>query len=416
MINTICIEDVLLSSFILEIGYYGSDISCSYMWIENVNKHLPNIYLLECDSFRNKIFLTGKKIAQIIDLLKQGNKLKLCISDEEKLLMYSISNTIILNNKLNFDIVLQIANSKLTFFSPSAIKDRQRKQASCLRNKSICTFLNNRVEPETFHKSTFDDSPVKIIVIGTCFSRSVFKSEQYFNPDYKRYFSIIHTVFHNSMISLMSKTIDDSSYLHIDDLVKEGVFNYIEIEFTKKLMSVIHNCDPDYIFLDNYIDATTPVIRMGDIQFVTYNKYFSESIYKRRFSDCEIISPDTEMHHNLYKAAIKLFVQELKKINKDTRLILLGGRLSRKIYDASCNECHLWDCEKQNWIINSNNNWDVVDGLFLHEAPSTKYIDMRNTSWVSDSNTPIIGGASPSHYQSGYYKEIYEKLKEIIFY
>ena len=66
------------------------------------------------------------------------------------------------------------------------------------------------------------------------------------------------------------------------------------------------------------------------------------------------------------------------------------------------------------WINSSNHNWDIADALFIDEMEECQLIDMRNTKWMSDIYSPIIGGASPSHYQSGYYKEIFDKLKSIL--
>ena len=57
-----------------------------------------------------------------------------------------------------------------------------------------------------------------------------------------------------------------------------------------------------------------------------------------------------------------------------------------------------------------NRNWDIADNLFLEELPDAIYIDKRLTSWMSDVRSPILGGASPSHYQSGYYKELFHDL------
>ena len=55
------------------------------------------------------------------------------------------------------------------------------------------------------------------------------------------------------------------------------------------------------------------------------------------------------------------------------------------------------------WILNVNKNWDEVDRIFLEEIPNSIYIDKRTTYWKSDVFSPMIGGDSPSHYQSGYY-------------
>ena len=55
-------------------------------------------------------------------------------------------------------------------------------------------------------------------------------------------------------------------------------------------------------------------------------------------------------------------------------------------------------------------NWDKVDRIFLEEIPNSIYIDKRTTHWKSDVFSPMIGGASPSHYQSGYYKELFNDI------
>lgn len=66
------------------------------------------------------------------------------------------------------------------------------------------------------------------------------------------------------------------------------------------------------------------------------------------------------------------------------------------------------------WILSTNHIWDEVDKIFLEEIPTTFYFDKRKTNWISDNQSPIIGGASPSHYQSGYYKELYKDLLQLI--
>ena len=66
------------------------------------------------------------------------------------------------------------------------------------------------------------------------------------------------------------------------------------------------------------------------------------------------------------------------------------------------------------WILSTNKNWDKVDKVFLEEIPNAVYMDKRKTFWESDINSPIIGGASPSHYQSGYYKELYKYILKLL--
>ena len=133
---------------------------------------------------------------------------------------------------------------------------------------------------------------------------------------------------------------------------------------------------------------------------------------KRLFSSCDIIYPGTKEHLELYKKSIIDFRSLMYKYNIEN-VVLIGGRLSRYKIDDETLKTDLWD-NKMDWIITTNKNWDKVDQVFLQEIPSVIYLDKRRTSWKSDVHSPIIGGASPSHYQSGYYKEIFNELIQLI--
>jgi hypothetical protein len=165
----------------------------------------------------------------------------------------------------------------------------------------------------------------------------------------------------------------------------------------------------EYLVIDNYSDATLEAIEMEDDCMLTYNKYFSESIYKRRFSGKRIFIPGELKHIEKYREAVKRFYLVLQELNLDKRVVLVGGRLS-----MFKSQSELWQ-SKMNWIKRTNLNWDVYDAIFLEEFPDAQYVDMRSTSWISDLKSPIVGGASPSHYQSGFYKEIYGKIMSVIF-
>ena len=90
-------------------------------------------------------------------------------------------------------------------------------------------------------------------------------------------------------------------------------------------------------------------------------------------------------------------------------VVLIGSRLSKLKIDEKINQTYMWN-DKMEWILNANENWDKVDKIFLQEIPNSIYIDKRKTFWKSDIYSPIIGGASPSHYQSGYYKELFKDI------
>ncbi len=118
-------------------------------------------------------------------------------------------------------------------------------------------------------------------------------------------------------------------------------------------------------------------------------------------------------HQALLRNALLKFRSQLKQAGLEKCIILLSCRLCSKKFDGKTKKTELWT-DKMDWIRNSNINWNIADSIFAYEFPESRHIDMRNTKWMSDIYSPIIGGASPSHYQSGYYKEIFDKLKKLL--
>lgn len=401
MNKSINISKVIISQDSAEL--YFKEVLFKYAWLENIDKHFPDVYELDV-SFEKKIISISSDIFHII-----GNKsitVKLSLSNEFDKINY-VCDAKSITNKMA-DLKLEINKHNELSFS------KINSECSTSINhsyKDLELYFKNYLSNENRKKHFLDKCPLKIVVLGTCFARSVFKSDSYFNPDYKKYFKVEHTFFHNSLISLMSDKIEDESYLRITDLCQKEVFRYIDVEFKKNFFEIIDFINPDFIVMDNYIDANRPLIQFSKNQFITYNSYFSKSIFKRNFSSCKIFYPHEENYSELYRSAVIKFSRELEIRNLDDKVILLGGRLSEYKLDKKTGNIDKWE-KLDSWIRPSNKNWDIMDSIFLEEIPQANYIDMRKTKWKSDVNCNAIkGGNSPSHYQSEYYKEIFEKIK-----
>jgi hypothetical protein len=405
MNKSITIENVIITQNSAEL-YFKEDLF-KYAWLENIDKHFPDIYELDV-SFEKKNISISSDIFRLIR--SKGIIVKLSLSNEFDKINY-VCDTESINNKMD-GLKLQINEFNEISFYFSKINS---KNSTSLPHSypSFESYFKNYISNDNPQKHSLDKCPLKIVVLGTCFARSVFKSDSYFNPDYKQYFKVEHTFFHNSLISLMSDKIEDESYLKISDFNQNEVFRYIDVEFKKNFFDIIDYINPDFIVIDNYIDANRPLIQISKNQFITYNSYFSKSIYKRNFSGCKIFYPYEENYSELFRNAASKFSRELKIRNLDDKVILLGGRLSEYKLDKKTGKVEKWE-KLASWIQPSNKNWDIMDSVFLEEMPKVNYIDMRKTKWKSDIDCTIIkGGASPSHYQSEYYKEIFEKLKSI---
>ena len=410
MTDNSLIKNIKVLSDSIEIHYEGSKLKNA--WLENSDRHFPDIFVLDVYPERNCICLD---YATLSEMAKRGIIVKLSISNESNKLIYSFANDFQFSNsvieKSKFKLLTNGKNELLLKLTPQNRKEERFEHKN--DDDSFTNFINIRASDSNIIKSNFNRIPLDIFILGTCFSRNVFKSDLYFNPDYKKYFHVSHTFFHNSIISIMSNIIEDDDYLRAHDLTKKDVFKYIEIEFKKNFFDFIDKLKPEYIIMDNYIDANRPLIQISENQFLTYNTYFSKSIYKRKFTKCNIIYPSTKKHEELYRTYTKMFSNELKKRNLDRKLILLGGRLCESKINKKSGKIIQWE-KLDNWIIPSNQYWDRIDQIFLEEIPNIAYIDMRKTQWLSDIDCPIEGGASPSHYQSEYYREIFNKIKTII--
>lgn len=365
-------------------------------WIENKNKHLPDILYVDVDNENKVISVDYCNLCSLVkSALGQVFRLSMCTAKER--LKYILSSNII--NYCSNDISVSVTE-EILFSNKNSVS-------------RYCSPYKALMDIKHINKSALDNIdrlPVETMVIGTCFSRSIFKSDEYFNPDYKKCFIVKKTLFHNSMVSIFSQKIG-YDYSEIVDLTTGDAGKYVGMEFEKNIEDYFINNDFRLVVIDNYIDATTPIIKY-DNSFLTYNKYLSESIFKRYFSSCEIIYPGTEKHLELYRKSIRSLKKMLIKYGI-ANVVLIGGRLSKYKIDEKLNIKYIWE-DKMEWILKANKVWDEVDKIFLEEISDSIYIDKRNTAWMSDINSPIFGGASPSHYQSGYYKELFNDISKLL--
>lgn len=398
------------------ISVYGNNIIISYSgnitfsWLENTDKHIPNVYLLLVNSDQNKITI---RYSVLKNALKLNNMLKLVVSSKSKNIPLYINENLPIYlgiKKQNF-VIKSIDNQSLIFETKNDDKQIVKKEY-ILDDNCFSKYIASR--KQTSFQTLVNKKKLNLLIIGSCFSRSIFKSDEYFNPNYKNYFNVVYTAFHNSFLSLMSKPIQSINPQNIEDLTTKDVLKYVMIEFKKNLFQTIDEMNPDYIIIDNYIDANRPIIKLSNNQYITYNSYFSKSIIKRIYNNKPIIFPGTKTQLDLYRKSIKKLYKQLKKRQLANKVILLGCRLSERKIDTNKHLVEKWE-NPESWIFPTNNNWNQVDKIFLSEIPDSLYIDMRTTQWMSDISCPIHGGATPSHYQSEYYREIFNKLIEKLF-
>lgn len=403
------IKKILIENGVVQLFYESTTLI--HAWIENVDKHRPDILDFQID-YLNQVAKT--KLEDIYQLARGISiSLKFSFSDNQKKLSYTLKQSpqkIVFNRDVP-NLLFFINSKKELIIHLSLKKQFEFESTFKFAGIELDSFLKQQKKEKIARQKV--NEIINTMIVGTCFTRNIFTSDDYFNPDYKKYFHIAHTAFHNSFLSLMSSPIEETPYQKILDLKEKNVLKFIEIEFKKNFFDIVDEQKPDCIIVDNYIDATRPVIEYKSNCYLTYNKYFSESIFKRFFSMCDIIYPGTQLQETLYRLSIREFAAQIKKRNL-LNVILIGGRLSNRKINTKSGIVEEWT-EKSDWIEFTNNNWNRMDQIFLEELPFATYIDMRKTKWLSDVHSPIVGGASPSHYQSEFYKECFAQIKDSVF-
>lgn len=381
------VEEVNVIKFMLEIDMGGD-------WTEDVLK---------------KLVLRKRAYA---------NEMKYCCSwsidiskDEDD--MYCIDKGKILANKIKsadeiWDAYIQINDKFYPVFCDESIKTGYFVIDSGFK---ICLFSSTEQRLSIYtHESDYaGDKKSNIAVLGTCFSRSVFKSDSYFNPDYKRFYDCVYTQFHSSIISITSNKL--INYECKDNWNKEAV-RYMPTEIEKDFFVRLKESKAQYLVIDNYIDATRPVVEIENDVYITYNKYLINSNMIRDLAKCRFIQPGTKEHYELYKKHAKLFIEKVKEIMPESHILLLEARFSLYKIDERINHIQPW--ENNDYIKRNNIRWDNIDNIFMSLAPQMRIVRMRNTKYVSDIYSPIPGGASPSHYQKYFYREILDKINKYV--
>lgn len=250
---------------------------------------------------------------------------------------------------------------------------------------------------------------IKIGVIGTCFSRSMFSSGQFFNPGYKELYECTFTQFHSSLFSLTSKPVNLPVELFSDR--NEAEKGFIEREFKKTTYKKLEESKAEYVVIDNYIDASQPILKVDEDTYLTINTYLNNSNYLENHENKMLISRDlTPDFFELWTKKADLFMMELKKIIPENKIILTKANIAEKRYtaDRKSTEYYYYISE----IKKNNYYWELMDNYIIDNYKEVQILDMTNTKFIGDPDHPL--GNYASHYESGWYKEQMNKLNASI--
>lgn len=288
-------------------------------------------------------------------------------------------------------------------------KSKNTKYFTAASGYEICFFTNSEggLSVYTHEKKHNDNNKTNIAVSGTCYSHCVFKSLPYFNPDYKKYYDCVYRQSNSSIISLASEAL--KNWTQKDEWgVEES--RYLPTDFNKDFFTKLKESKAEYLLIDNFVDATKPVIEVEEGVYITYSRLLKGTNILRDYVNCKFIKPGTFEYYELFKKYAKIFVEKVKECMPESHIILLESRFSYSKIDEQTNKKEDWGWKPL--IQKDNTVWDKIDEYLLEIAPDIRVIDMRHTKYVSDARSPL--GASPNHYQKYYYKEILDKINKIV--
>ena len=259
-------------------------------------------------------------------------------------------------------------------------------------------------------------NPVRISILGSCFSRAAFNSSNpFFNPDYKSYFSLDYSHFWISLISAVGPKIPFDVTKYTD--VPEKVLDNIRKEYEKTTFEDLQKVQSDYIVLDFFVDAVHGVRRLPDGRFLGQNgDMHSSYYYKHRLlketTQFDFRHPD---FWDTWKKSCDEFITQLEKIMDLNKVILNIGGLSDPYYNenresSSFSKDKKFTSTEINFI---NHTWERMNNYFLTKVPGAKVIDLTQYNYYASLDYPY-GGSGPHHYERNYYKTFLGELAKVV--
>ncbi|MBC1251594.1 DUF6270 domain-containing protein [Listeria welshimeri] len=272
-------------------------------------------------------------------------------------------------------------------------------QARILKNGAQNLSINTIPAPES------NNNPLKIAVMGSCFSRNAFNSSRYFNPDYKRFFEVTFTQSHTSIFSVLSepyKGVDLEKYGNMTNNERRTVQDDLNKGFFEKL----EKSNSDYLLLDFYPDVLRGPLWLegGEILSLSYimeQTGILNDLPIKRLLD----HSNNDAFFQEWTTYADKFIEKLLTIMPAERIILNKGGFTTKYYDKNGT---VQEYKIKMRIERNNYFWDRLNNYFLAKVPTAQVIDFTKKPYIGDYYYPF--GHSFSHFESGYYKDFFREM------
>lgn len=362
----------------------------------NYNSLVPvsKKYLVESDSYK---FLS---VIDINDVLKHIPKYN------EQVIGIYIQIENIKNNNI-YKIPFKVNKNNSSLYQKKPISDEYEFSIIKL-NEEIAIKLNEKVKEVNY-------DTIKIAVLGSCLSRLVFSSKEFFNPDYKSKYRVVNTMFHTSLVSLFSEKLDkeemiDDKYLQY--LHSEVLREYIRKDARKIFFDEIRESKPDFLIIDLYQDAVRDLIVFKNNKILSAGINLRESEYLDTIKEkADIIThSDANEFLEYWEEAIRKFAKEISKYIDESRIIINAQQSINQYIDSEGNIKNYKSLDQ--FVQRNNYFFEYMSKSLINILPKAKIINLNSLNYKAYALHPE--GNTPTHYESQYYKDFMSKLDSIV--
>lgn len=283
------------------------------------------------------------------------------------------------------------------------------------------TAQKNHLDDFIFNLNSYKrDNTIKVAIHGSSFTRGVFVSSDYFNPDYKNYFDVVFTQHHGS-IRAMANDVRHTwlpEYFIAKDL--KPLRQSIRRDIEKTFFDDLKEANADFLVVDLYSDIRMGVIELRDGCILTYNTSQVESDYLAEVIDQKMIisgmTNDSE-YRQKFKEALRIYRERILEIFDEKRVVLHCNELNY-VYMGIDGKTHPYQHPTADEITMINHFATQLQKDFIEIFPNASVIDSRRLSYIGDETMPT--GNIPEHYQPERYtwflnefgKLVAQRLKE----
>lgn len=395
-------------SSVFEAKIYKNKFSSKSIYIRSKNRFVLKKFIVADDSYLFQVDFnlsrTRLPVTNLFVSIENSNPSMLNLS-------MLLTQCNIKNNTITFSVKKDYLDN---FFTDS----NQVASFFVGENEAAYRVFSPKDETSNISKGVFGEALIKstyrtkIFVLGSCYSRRLFTSTEYFNKNYKDFFDVTGTQFQSSLIAITQKKqvekFPHDIFVNQPKSVQTSVKNELENSFFYNLK----NLDIDYLILDIYADIDRGICFLEGDKIVTFSNYVSNKTSFLNGRKFQTLAPLNSFgkYNELFKKAVTEFRKEILSILPEEKLILNHVVLATEYFDEK--EQIKKFVKRSSEIRNKNIISEAFFNILKNEFPRAHIVKTDNRKYRASAKSP--DGLTYNHYETEYYKDKMTEIKKII--